>query len=218
MNQSPLLLRTAAMLALCCGTAFAQPAGPAPRVELFSAPNYQGQKLVLTGTARNLDRTGFNDRAQSVRVTGSWTFCEDSEFDDRCITLSRDEPDLAALGFANSISSARIETPHSGPEPARPDPYRPNPYRPDPYRPDPYRPAPQPYDSTFLEGSTATFFPEPRQSGRPIPACDFGNRGPNCARSSADRFCRAEGFAASGYSNIRRGRRGDALIDVLCLN
>lgn len=212
MNQSPLLPRTAAMLALCCGAAFAQPAGLVPRVELYSAPNYQGQKLVLTGSARNLDRTGFNDRAQSVRVTGSWTFCEDSEFDDRCITLSRDEPDLAALGFGNSISSAKIETPRSGPEPLTPQPYRP-----DPYQPEPYRPAPAPYGPAFLEGSTATFFPQPSQSGRPIPACDPGARGPNCARASADRFCRAEGFAASGYSNIRRGRRGDVLVDVLCL-
>lgn len=212
MNQSPLLPRMAVIMALCCGPAFAQSAGPIPRAELYSAPNYQGQKLVLTGNARNLDRTGFNDRAQSVRVTGSWTFCEDSEFDDRCITLSRDEPDLAALGFANSISSAKIETVYSGPEPSRPEPVRP-----DPYRADPYRPAPPAYGPAFLEGSTATFFPQPSQNGRPVLACDFGARGPNCARSSADRFCRAEGFAASGYSNIRRGRRSDVLIDVLCV-
>lgn len=84
---------------------------PLPSAELFSEPNFRGQRLLLTGTASNLDRAGFNDRARSVRVSGAWIFCEDSEFDDRCVALDRDEPNLAAVGLDSRISSARPKQP-----------------------------------------------------------------------------------------------------------
>lgn len=175
---------------------------PAPRAELFSAPNFQGQRLMLTATIADLGRIGFNDRAQSVRVIGTWTFCEDSQFDDHCLTLSGDEPNLAAIGLANSISSARLEQGRGGPEPVRPLPTQPPPSE----------------DIAALEGSTATFFPQPSWRGRPIPACETGGRGGDCARVNADRFCRAEGFVASAYFHVRYARRGQILEDVLCLH
>lgn len=205
MNPSPLFASAAlVLLALSPGAASAQrapqPSPQIPSVELFTAPNFQGERLQLTATARNLDRTRFNDRAQSVRVTGTWTFCEDSDFDDYCQTLSRDEPDLGAIGLANAISSVRLETVRGGPEPSRPLP-----------------PPPPPIDGgDVLEGSTATFFALPSRNGRPIPACERGGRTSDCARYGADQFCRSEGYAGSAYFHVRYGRRGQILEDVLC--
>jgi len=56
---------------------------------------------------RNLDPTGFNDRASSLRVeSGYWIFCSDSEFRGDCRTFG--PGDYASLpGMNNVISSGR---------------------------------------------------------------------------------------------------------------
>ena len=56
---------------------------------------------------RNLDTTGFNDRASSLRVeSGYWIFCSDSEFRGECRTFG--PGDYASLaGMNNVISSGR---------------------------------------------------------------------------------------------------------------
>lgn len=85
----------------------AQDRRPIARAELFSEPNFQGDRREITAEVRDLTRLGFNDRALSIRVSGAWEFCDDSGFGDRCITLTRDDPDLRASGMAQRISSAR---------------------------------------------------------------------------------------------------------------
>lgn len=106
------LLSAAAVLLLLSGVGpgAAQDRRGPPRAEFFSEPNFQGERRELTGEVRDFERLGFNDRALSVRVTGAWEFCEDSSFNDRCITLTRDAPDLRSLGMAQRISSARPVT------------------------------------------------------------------------------------------------------------
>ena len=56
---------------------------------------------------RNLDPTGFNDRASSLRVeSGYWIFCSDSDFRGDCRTFG--PGDYASLpGMNNVISSGR---------------------------------------------------------------------------------------------------------------
>jgi Beta/Gamma crystallin len=39
--------------------------------------------------------------------SGTWEFCEDADFQGRCITLSRDDRNLVPDGFNDRISSAR---------------------------------------------------------------------------------------------------------------
>lgn len=99
---------TATVLLLIAATPLAaQERRPIVKAELFSEPNFQGDRREITAEVRDLTRLGFNDRAASIRVSGAWEFCDDSGFKDRCITLTRDDPDLRASGLAQRISSAR---------------------------------------------------------------------------------------------------------------
>jgi uncharacterized protein YcfJ len=56
-----------------------------------------------------MDRTGFNDRAQSAVVQGgSWQVCEDARFEGRCVVLQPGEyPSLSDMGLGHEISSVR---------------------------------------------------------------------------------------------------------------
>jgi hypothetical protein len=77
------------------------------RATLYEGPNLSGRSFVLNDAMRNLDSTGFNDRASSLRVdSGYWIFCSDSEFRGECRTFG--PGDYASLqGMNNVISSGR---------------------------------------------------------------------------------------------------------------
>src|SRR5690242_8293165 len=72
---------------------------------LYEGPNLSGRSYPLYDTIRNLDTTGFNGRASSLRVeSGYWIFCSDSEFRGECRTFG--PGDYASLpGMNNVISS-----------------------------------------------------------------------------------------------------------------
>ena len=51
------------------------------RATLYEGPNLSGRSFPIYDTMPNLNTTGFNDRASSLRVqSGYWIFCSDSEF------------------------------------------------------------------------------------------------------------------------------------------
>jgi Beta/Gamma crystallin len=77
------------------------------RATLYEGPNLSGRSFALNDAASNLGRTGFNDRASSLRVDrGYWIFCSDSEFRGECRTFGPGE--YASLpGLNNVISSGR---------------------------------------------------------------------------------------------------------------
>jgi hypothetical protein len=77
------------------------------RATLYEGPSLSGRSYPLNDTMRNLDTTGFNDRASSLRVeSGYWIFCSDSEFRGECRTFG--PGDYASLpGMNNMISSGR---------------------------------------------------------------------------------------------------------------
>jgi hypothetical protein len=77
------------------------------RATLYEGPNLSGRFIVVNEMMRNLDSTGFNDRASSLRVeSGYWIFCSDSEFRGDCRTFG--PGDYASLpGMNNVISSGR---------------------------------------------------------------------------------------------------------------
>ncbi len=74
---------------------------------LYEGPNLSGRSFKLNDAMRNLDTSGFNDRASSLRVeSGYWIFCSDSEFRGECRTFG--PGDYASLpGLNNAISSGR---------------------------------------------------------------------------------------------------------------
>jgi hypothetical protein len=77
------------------------------RATLYEGPNMTGRAFPISDGVTNLGRTGFNDRASSLRVeSGYWIFCSDSEFRGECRTFGPGEYPLLP-GLNNVISSGR---------------------------------------------------------------------------------------------------------------
>ncbi|OYX35581.1 MAG: hypothetical protein B7Y99_03495 [Caulobacterales bacterium 32-69-10] len=87
------------------GAAEAQNRGGRGQITLYAQPDYQGASRSWSGDVENLADQGFNDLAQSARVEGRWRVCEDSRLRGRCVELSGDVPNLAAMRMTVAISS-----------------------------------------------------------------------------------------------------------------
>ena len=72
----------------------------AAQVTFYSRDGFRGESFTADREIRNMDRTGFNDRAQSAVVQGgSWQVCEDARFEGRCVVLQPGEyPSLSDMG------------------------------------------------------------------------------------------------------------------------
>ena len=89
----------------------------AAEMTLYSAPNFGGADMTIRGEARNLDGTGFNDRAASAIVrSGRWEVCTDAHFSGQCVVLG--PGDYARLNdpLYRRISSAREIAPYAADE------------------------------------------------------------------------------------------------------
>jgi beta/gamma crystallin len=83
--------------------------GRGSRAVLYSGPDFRGQRFVIEGNLMpNLEPTGFNDRAQSLRVEGGyWIFCSDANFQGQCRTFGPGTYPNLPPGLDNRISSGR---------------------------------------------------------------------------------------------------------------
>lgn len=82
--------------------------GGRTRVVIYEGPNFSGRSYTVnTDVLSNLDGTGFNDRASSLRIErGYWMFCTDANLQGDCRTFGPgDYPSLS--WFSNRISSGR---------------------------------------------------------------------------------------------------------------
>jgi len=80
----------------------------AAQVTFYSRDGFRGESFTADREIRNMERTGFNDRAQSLRVrSGYWIFCSDAQFRGQCRTFG--PGDYPRLGWAldNKVSSGR---------------------------------------------------------------------------------------------------------------
>ena len=75
------------------------------RLLLYDRDRYRGGVRTLEAPSPGLG--GFGNRAQSVKVAGTWQLCDGPNFTGRCVTVSQDIPNLAAYGMNNRVSSAR---------------------------------------------------------------------------------------------------------------
>jgi len=93
----------------------------AGEITLFERPDFQGRRLTIHGTMPNLDRTDFNDRAESIAVRdGVWEVCSDAHFNGQCVRLQPGEYRNLRGSLDRSISSARevTQAAHAPPAPA----------------------------------------------------------------------------------------------------
>ncbi len=86
--------------------------GTRPRegVWLYDGREFEGRRFDAIYDVPNLDREGFNDRADSIIVARgeTWEVCEHANYRGRCeIVDSERIPNLAQYGFQNRISSMR---------------------------------------------------------------------------------------------------------------
>lgn len=88
--------------AMVCAQASAQ-------ITFYQDDGFAGRSFTTTGSLRDLNRYGFNDRASSVVVErNNWQVCEDAEFGGRCVVLQPGRyPSLSGMGLNDRISSVR---------------------------------------------------------------------------------------------------------------
>ncbi|MEO7275630.1 MAG: beta/gamma crystallin-related protein, partial [Vicinamibacterales bacterium] len=87
------------------GGLFPRPPGGNQTLTLYSDDRFRGSTRRITGTTSSLG--SFNDRAQSLRISGGvWDVCEDIDFS-KCRTVDRDLSSLSGLGLDKRISSVR---------------------------------------------------------------------------------------------------------------
>jgi uncharacterized protein YcfJ len=86
------------------------PAPLAPQVTFFESEGFQGRSYSTSGQVKNLERSGFNDRASSAVVLGDrWEVCQDKQFRGRCVVLRPGRyPSLGAMGLNDRVSSLRV--------------------------------------------------------------------------------------------------------------
>lgn len=90
------------------------------RATLYEGPNLSGRSYPLNETMPNLGRSGFNDRASSLRVeSGYWIFCSDAEFRGECRTFG--PGDYATLPDLNNVISSGRRISNDYPYGERPD-------------------------------------------------------------------------------------------------
>jgi len=93
----------------------------AGEITLFEREGFQGRRLTIRETMWNLDRTDFNDRAESIIVRdGVWEVCSDARFSGQCTRLRPGEYGHLRGSLDRSISSVRevTEAAYSPPAPA----------------------------------------------------------------------------------------------------
>lgn len=98
----------------------AYPGVGAAQAILYEGHDFQGRQFPLTrDVMNNLDRTGFNDRAGSLRIAGGyWVFCSDANFQGDCRTFGPGDYPNLQRELDRRISSGRLISnsyPYSGP-------------------------------------------------------------------------------------------------------
>lgn len=88
----------------------AAPPAASPRsagVELFSNPDFRGDRVAVDGPVSDLTRSNFNDRTESVMVhAGTWEICSNAAFGGSC-ALFRPGNYPRIGGLARQVSSLR---------------------------------------------------------------------------------------------------------------
>src|SRR5262249_10189487 len=74
----------------------------------FENPGFGGRRMVVRDAMANLDRTDFNDRAESIVVRdGVWEVCSDAYFKGYCTRLQPGEYGVLGSELRKRISSVR---------------------------------------------------------------------------------------------------------------
>jgi uncharacterized protein YcfJ len=83
--------------------------GPVSRIVFYENESFQGRSMTADASVEDFRRSGFNDRASSVVVSGGrWEACQDVRYGGACVVLRPGQyPSLASMGMNDRISSVR---------------------------------------------------------------------------------------------------------------
>ena len=82
--------------------------GGRARVDVYSEVDFRGQAITLNDDVDNLRNSGFNDRIQSMRVSGgNWEACEDRNYGGSCLVFGPGDYRRLPPQLDRSISSMR---------------------------------------------------------------------------------------------------------------
>ena len=155
---------------------------------LYREADYKGQFVRVQTPVPNL---GINWPIRSARVLrGEWQLCRGASYGGRCIDVRDDLPateSSSGLGMIRSARPVKVVKPPSEGE---------------------WGPS--------LRGMASAFFTAPASDGNRILACRFGSATPDCARTTAERFCRARGYGHVGNVAMQTVSGRVYLADVLC--
>lgn len=170
------------------GQIFGGQGGAPDQATLYEYPNFQGRSVTVSREQSNLSSVGFNDRARSIRVTGTWRLCEDAGFRSRCETIQGSVNDLPRIGI-HGLSSLRFEGGgYGGGYPGNPG----------------YPGYPGGGYGQGVSGQSTVFYPGP------IPNRGYGSS--SSARRQAEDFCRSMGHRSVAYHETYQRMA----MDVLC--
>lgn len=185
----------------------APPGGwPAPgsQITVFRAPDFKGPSVTLNTPQQDL-RLGWKIRSVQVR-SGNWQLCPMAGYRGDCAVATRNVADLASLGLRGDVSSLRPIRPGSPGGPGGPGgPGWPG---------GPGKPGQSGLSAT---GMSTAFYRSPMDRGGRVDACRRGQSNAACAKSTADQFCRDQGYSNAQFQLIETVGRRAYLADVLCL-
>jgi hypothetical protein len=163
-----------------------------PEAIIYRDPGYSGPAVNVSSDNPDM---GLAWRVNSIRVrSGTWQLCERTRYRGRCFTFNADDPRITMTGGL-VVQSLR---PIGGGGPS-PDPQ-------------------QPGNNPSLRGMAAQFYAAPAQAGYRVQACRGGSANANCARQTAQDFCKSMGWRASARQAMETVRGRVYLADVLCSN
>ena len=154
----------------------------------FSDLNFRGQFRGVSDSAPDL-RLPFRARSYMVAPGDSWQVCANVNFRSPCANIDASRPDRGLLTFLD-VRSARLT---GGGEFSSTS-----------------------YAGPSLRGMASEFFRAPESGGARVLACRTGPETASCAADTANRFCRARGYAGASFRQMETVRGRTFLADVLC--
>jgi hypothetical protein len=76
-------------------------------IDLFSQPNFRGQRVRLTTSVSDLRWYGFGDRTDSFRAHGRWRLCSQTNYRGHCTSVRGNRSSLGATA-GGRVRSARF--------------------------------------------------------------------------------------------------------------
>ena len=180
------------MIAAALVLAAATPVDTAPHLLLFAERFYRGAVQRFAADTPQLPHV---ITPQSVRISGRWEVCSESQYRGRCLEIDRDYPVTGGIDAGFKVQSLRrlaagagAGKPVAGMVPG----------------------------GTSIVGVASRYWPAPTYGNERVLACPGGKSSLNCAHDTAEDLCRRAGYRTVRYWQLQTVGVRTYLADILC--